>query len=106
MSHWNYVADTDEIPTDKVTTFRVQEEEVLVYRIRHNYYVYANHCTHQSVPLSDGHLVKGTIVCRLHGAKFDLQTGACLRSPAYENLHAYPIEIRDGQLYVKLSPPP
>ena len=100
MSHWIYVAAVDKIAVEQLMTFRVQDEELLVYRAEDHYYVYANRCPHQEVPLSNGYLVKGTIVCRLHGAKFDLQTGVCLRAPAYENLHAYAAEVRNGQLYI------
>jgi len=103
MNDWIYVAPVDKIATEQLMTFRVQGDELLVYHTRGRYYVYANRCPHQEVPLDDGYLVKGAIVCRLHGAKFDLQTGVCLRAPAAANLCAYAAEIRDGQLYVNPS---
>lgn len=104
MSRWSYVADTAEIPVEQVKTFCVQGQEVLVYYNGNNYYVYPNRCTHRSeVPIANGFVVKGAIVCRLHGAKFDLKTGACLRSPAYADLQRYSVEIRDDQLYIDLD---
>lgn len=103
MSQWLYVADVEQINAEQLLTFCVQGEELLVYRTGDNYHIYANRCPHQAVPLSNGYLVRGAIVCRLHGAKFDLQTGGCLRSPAYENLRAYPSEVCNGQLYVDLK---
>jgi 3-phenylpropionate/trans-cinnamate dioxygenase ferredoxin subunit len=106
MSEWIYVADTYTIPADQLTTFQVQGEEILVYHTGNNYYVYPNRCTHEAVPLSGGYLVKGAIICRMHGAKFDLQTGACLRTPAYTNLQAYPVTVRDQKLYIKLQETP
>lgn len=106
MNDWIYVTAVDKITAEQLLTFRVQNEELLVYHTGERYYVYANRCPHQEVSLSDGYLVKGSIVCRLHGAKFDLQTGVCLRAPAYENLHTYVAEVRNGQLYIKPSSPP
>jgi len=103
MQDWIYVAAIDQIAAEQLMTFCVQGEELLVYHTGNRYYVYANRCPHQEVPLSDGYLVKGTIVCRLHGAKFDLQTGVCLRAPAYGNLHVYHTEVCDGQLYINRS---
>lgn len=103
MNDWICVTAVDKIADEQLTPLRVQGKELLVYYTRGHYYVYDNRCPHQEVPLSDGYLVQGTIVCRLHGAKFDLQTGMCLRAPAYTDLHAYAVEVRNGHLYINLS---
>lgn len=104
MNDWIYVAPVDQIAAEQLTPFCVHGQALVVYRTGDRCYVYANRCPHQEVPLADGYLVKGAIVCRLHGAKFDLQTGVCLRAPAFANLHAYAAEVRDGQLYINLIP--
>ncbi len=100
MCEWIRVAALSEIPPDQLITWQTEGGEVLIYHTGDRYYVYPNLCTHQNVPLSDGYLVGGAIVCRLHGAKFDLATGACLRAPARSNLHAYPSLVRDGNLFI------
>ena len=105
MNEWIRVAALEDITVDQMTICQVQEQAVLVYRSGEAFYVYPNRCTHQDVPLSDGFLVKGSIVCRLHGAKFDLATGHCLRAPAMQNLQAYPVDVREGQLWIKLTKP-
>ena len=101
MYEWIRVVALSEIPHDKLTTWQTEGGEVLIYHTRDRYYVYPNLCTHQNVPLSDGYLVGDAIICRLHGAKFDLATGACLRAPARSNLHAYPSLVRDGYLFIR-----
>ena len=101
MHDWIRVAALSEIPPDRLTTWQTDSGELLIYHTRDRYYVYPNLCTHENVPLSDGYLVGGAIVCRLHGAKFDLATGACLRAPARSDLRAYPSTVRDGYLFIR-----
>ena len=101
MHDWIRVAALFEIPPDRLTTWQTEGGEVLIYHTGDRYYVYPNLCTHENVPLSDGYLVGGAIICRLHGAKFDLATGACLRAPARSNLHAYPSRASDGYLFIR-----
>ena len=40
------------------------------------------------------------VVCPRHGARFDLRTGAVLSLPATEDVEAFPVEVRDGEVYV------
>ena len=105
MSKWVCVAAIAELSIQQVTTIRVHEESLLIYATENGYYAYPDRCTHEDVPLSDGYLVKGTIVCRLHGAKFELTTGRCLRAPASKNLQGYAVAVRDHHLWVNLSQP-
>jgi len=104
MSEWICIAAIEDIPANQVITVQVQDQALLIYCSGDAYYVYPNQCTHEEVPLSNGYLVKGAIVCRLHGAKFDLATGHCLRAPAAKNLQAYAAAVREGQLWVNLVP--
>lgn len=103
MEQWTKVAPTSDISANCLTTLQVGDAEVIVYLTEGNYYVYPNRCTHQDVPLSDGFLVNDAIICRLHGAKFDLKSGDCLRAPARGNLRGYQASVRDGYLFIRQS---
>ena len=105
MSEWVCIAATEDIPAQQITAVQWQTHDLLVYYTGGTYYVYRDQCTHEEVPLSDGYLVKDAIVCRLHGAKFDLVSGRCLRAPAGQNLHAYGVAVREGQLWINLAQP-
>jgi nitrite reductase/ring-hydroxylating ferredoxin subunit/uncharacterized protein YbjT (DUF2867 family) len=50
-------------------------------------------CTHKGGPLSEGALEDGTVTCPLHGARFDVWTGAALRGPAQRALETYPVVV-------------
>jgi len=54
-------------------------------------------CTHKAGPLSEGAFDDGTVACPLHGARFDIWTGAVLRGPARLPLRTYPVVV-DGDV--------
>ena len=57
-------------------------------------------CSHAAVPLSEGEIEDCTLECWLHGSRFDLRTGEPTGLPATEPVPVYPVEIRDGWIYV------
>jgi 3-phenylpropionate/trans-cinnamate dioxygenase ferredoxin subunit len=61
-------------------------------------------CSHEEYPLSDGEIIGCTIECTWHGSEFDVRTGEALNLPATEPVAVYPVDIRDGDIYVSLVP--
>ncbi len=61
-------------------------------------------CSHAEVPLSEGEVEDCTVECWLHGSRFDLRTGRPTALPATEPVPVYPVEIRDGYVFVSLTP--
>jgi 3-phenylpropionate/trans-cinnamate dioxygenase ferredoxin subunit len=45
-----------------------------------------------------------TLECWLHGSRFDLRTGNPSGPPATAPVPVYPVEIREGDVYVSLAP--
>lgn len=60
-------------------------------------------CTHAYALLSDGWLDGYEIECPLHGARFDVRTGAALTSPAETALATYPVRVA-GDAVKSMSP--
>lgn len=56
-------------------------------------------CTHASSPLSGGRVRRGSIMCPLHGARFELATGKCIGA-AYRPLKTFPVRVADGWIEV------
>jgi 3-phenylpropionate/trans-cinnamate dioxygenase ferredoxin subunit len=42
-------------------------------------------------------------VCAYHGARFDACTGARKSLPAVLPVQAYPVDVRDGEIYVEVD---
>jgi MocE subfamily Rieske [2Fe-2S] domain protein len=62
-------------------------------------------CTHGNVHLADG-LVKGKIIeCPKHNGRFNLADGSPARAPVCRGLATYPIEERQGRIWLNLARP-
>jgi 3-phenylpropionate/trans-cinnamate dioxygenase ferredoxin component len=68
-----------------------------------NVYAVHDECSHAAVALSEGEIDGCTLECWLHGSRFDLRTGEPTGLPATEPVPVYPVEIRDGDVYVSLT---
>jgi 3-phenylpropionate/trans-cinnamate dioxygenase ferredoxin subunit len=82
---------------DGVAVAVVHADDDRVYAVR-------DLCSHAAVPLSEGEVEGCTLECWLHGSRFDLRTGAPSGLPATEPVATFPVEIRDGDIYVTLTP--
>jgi 3-phenylpropionate/trans-cinnamate dioxygenase ferredoxin subunit len=68
------------------------------------FYAAYDECSHAAVALSEGEIDGCTLECWLHGSRFDLRTGEPTGLPATEPVPVYPVEVRDGDVYVSLTP--
>lgn len=60
-------------------------------------------CTHGNTHLADG-LVKGSIIeCPKHNGRFNLVDGSPARPPVCRGLATYPMEERNGRLYLNIA---
>ena len=63
-----------------------------------------NRCPHMGFPLHRGSLAEGILTCHWHHARFDLCSGGTFDQWA-DDLRTFPVELRDGSVFVDLSPP-
>jgi len=68
-----------------------------------SFYAVHDECSHAAVALSEGEVDGCTIECWLHGSRFDMRTGAPSGLPATEPVPVYPVEVRDGDVYIDLN---
>ncbi|MEL7588301.1 MAG: NADH:ubiquinone reductase (Na(+)-transporting) subunit F [Prolixibacteraceae bacterium] len=62
-------------------------------------------CTHGNTHLSEG-LVKGQIIeCPKHNGRFNLPDGSPARTPICRGLATYPVEERDGHIWINVEKP-
>ena len=71
--------------------------EVTVFNVNGRFCATQSRCTHRQGPLSKGKLDGSTVTCPVHGAEFDVCTGAVLHGPATEPLNTYRV-ILDGEI--------
>src|SRR5829696_255167 len=66
-------------------------------------YAIDNRCPHMGFPLHRGTLQDGILTCHWHHARFDLTSGGTFDQFADE-ARVFPVEIRDNEVWVDLSP--
>jgi uncharacterized protein YbjT (DUF2867 family)/nitrite reductase/ring-hydroxylating ferredoxin subunit len=71
--------------------------ECAVFNIEGGFCATQAMCTHRHGPLSEGSLDGTTVTCPLHGAQFNVWTGAVLRGPATDPLKTYRVTV-DGEI--------
>jgi len=60
-------------------------------------------CSHEEFPLSDGELDGNQVTCLLHGARFDLETGAARALPAVKPVRVYECRVAGDEIQVNLD---
>jgi nitrite reductase/ring-hydroxylating ferredoxin subunit len=66
-------------------------------------YAVDNRCPHMGFPLHRGSVADGILTCHWHHARFDLSTGGTFDQFA-DDLRTFPVELRDGEVWVDVSP--
>ncbi|SEL84856.1 Rieske (2Fe-2S) protein [Haloferax larsenii] len=64
-----------------------------------------NACPHMGFPLIEGTVDEGVLTCHWHHARFELECGDTF-DPWADNVLTYPVEVRDGTVYVDPHPEP
>lgn len=62
-------------------------------------------CTHGNTHLADGLVKEGMIECPKHNGRFHLHDGSPARAPICRGLATYPVEERQGRIYLNINQP-
>lgn len=88
------------LPTDQGTCVDVAGDAVAVFRVGDAVHAIADRCSHAEASLCEGEVFEGEVECPRHGAAFDVVTGEALTLPATHGVRVYPVEVRDGDVFV------
>lgn len=75
---------------------------ICVARIGDEVFAIGDTCTHSEASLSEGDITGTRIECWLHGAEFDLRTGAAVTLPAVESVKSYPVHIVEDSVTIEI----
>jgi anthranilate 1,2-dioxygenase ferredoxin component len=92
------IAETD-FPEGGKFAAKVGGWFVLVAKTDEGLHAVNDRCTHAASKLSTGRIRRGTVMCPLHGARFELASGKCLGG-AYRDLRQFPLRIENGMIEV------
>ena len=102
---FHLVGPADAVAKGSVTTAEIEGIDIaIVHADDGSFYAVRDECSHASIALSEGEIDGCTLECWLHGSRFDLRTGEPTGLPATEPVATFPVEIRDGDIYVSSTP--
>ncbi len=96
MSELNF----DSLVEGKPVAIDVNGTAVCVARVGDEVFAVADTCTHSDASLSEGEISGFKIECWLHGAEFDLRSGAALTPPATQALQSFKVQRNGNQLVI------
>jgi 3-phenylpropionate/trans-cinnamate dioxygenase ferredoxin component len=99
--NWMRVCADRELGPGEQRRVEVDGAQVLVLNLDGALYAIEDLCSHDGGELGSGEREGFELICARHGAAFDIRTGAVTRPPAYSPIHPFPIERRDGQVWVR-----
>ena len=92
----------DGFPDGQGKPIVVAGRKIAIFRLGEQVYALHNACPHNRVPLSAGIVTGHTLICRAHGARFDLKTGTVLRGPARKPVRTYPVRHTGDTLEIEV----
>jgi 3-phenylpropionate/trans-cinnamate dioxygenase ferredoxin subunit len=92
------IAPADQLPPGERLFIEVEGRSIVIFNLAGALYAIGDVCSHDSGPLGDGELEGFNVICPRHGARFDVRTGEVILLPAVEDIPAYPVRVREGNL--------
>jgi anthranilate 1,2-dioxygenase ferredoxin component len=96
---WHELIAEKDFPEEGKIASKVGGWYVLVALTDDGLFAVNDRCTHQAALISNGRIRRGMIMCPLHGARFEVATGACVGG-AYRDLRTFELRITNGMVEV------
>ena len=103
QSAWIAITRTESIPLREGRGVKVGDREIAIFNVNGRFLTIDNACPHKGGPLCDGIVSGTTVVCPLHGQRFDLDSGAPVLASQPDCLTTYPTTVMDGVIHVDLE---
>ncbi len=101
-TEWLEVHDPFSIPRLGARTLETQQGRLAIFRTAEDaFFALRDACPHRGGPLSQGIVHGHLVTCPLHNWVIELQNGEAT-GPDEGCSDAYPVELRDGRLFVSL----
>ena len=104
MAEFHKLAAMDEVGPGEIKQYLVEDRFVALCNAEGELYAFEDVCTHHFTHLSEGEFTDSEVKCPLHGAKFDVKTGAAKSLPAVKPVPRHEVKVDNGNVYVALNP--
>ncbi len=108
---WISVGRVEDLPEGRVKTVTARTTSICLVHFDGQWAAMDNRCPHQNGPLGEGSIEKGVddqcwVRCPWHGWDFDPLTGKPPGGHEDTGQKMFPIDVRDGEIFVGLEPEP
>jgi nitrite reductase/ring-hydroxylating ferredoxin subunit len=103
-NHFIRALALNELPQEGCRAVTLDAHTIVLFHHQDQVYAVDNRCPHMGFPLDRGTVRDGILTCHWHHARFDLATGGTFDLFA-DDVPSFPVEIRDGAVWVDLTPP-
>jgi nitrite reductase/ring-hydroxylating ferredoxin subunit len=98
-----YAASLAEVREKAALAVQAGGHTLVLFAYGERVYAVDNRCPHMGFPLDRGTVRDGILTCHWHHARFDLASGGTFDQFA-DDVRAFPVEVRDGDVWVDLAP--
>jgi 3-phenylpropionate/trans-cinnamate dioxygenase ferredoxin component len=88
------------VPCGEKRAVSVLGMSLLVCNVDGEIFVIENRCSHAGASLHAGRLTGHQISCPMHGGRFDLRTGGCVKGPATEPIRPFEVFVDDEHIRI------
>jgi len=104
VAEFHKLGTVDEVGPGEIKQYLVEGRFVALCNVEGEFDAFEDVCTHQFTHLSEGVFTDSEVKCPLHGAKFDVKTGAAKSLPAVKPVPKHEVRVENGSVYVALNP--
>jgi ferredoxin-thioredoxin reductase catalytic chain len=95
------VAAVDDLCDGQVRHVKVGKRDIALVRAEGSYFALSNVCRHAFGPLADGFVDEHTLVCPLHGWRYDVRDGKTDHPDS--DVRTYPVSVRGGEVFITVG---
>lgn len=93
-------AKVDDLPPNTKLLVSVEGNDILLCHTKDRIFAVRNLCSHAHEALDCGRMRSGWISCPVHGARFDLETGAPMNPPAILPIDTFEVRVEGDSIEV------
>jgi NADPH-dependent 2,4-dienoyl-CoA reductase/sulfur reductase-like enzyme/nitrite reductase/ring-hydroxylating ferredoxin subunit len=98
------VARFADVPENRGLEVQIGQTKIVLLRVGDQLRAFQGECPHAGAPLADGALCHGRLICPWHKAAYRIEDGALCEPPSLDSLKRYPLEVREGEVWVDDQP--
>ncbi|MET3473453.1 nitrite reductase/ring-hydroxylating ferredoxin subunit [Novosphingobium sp. 1529] len=103
MMEWHEVAQRGDVSEGCPRSVTVGSTKIGLFVVDGEVHAINNVCTHAYALLTNGFQEGCLVECPLHAGFFDIRTGAAQGAPVEVDVATYPVEVRDGVVFVAID---